>query len=127
MDIVADSLTKIRNALLRKLKSTTVKKNKVVERVLYIMKDEGYILDFKQNRKSPYHFDVLLKYYNDKPVVSGIKKVSKLSRRVYAGSDKIPAVFNNHGIAILSTSKGVMTGKEAASLKVGGEVICYVW
>ncbi len=127
MDIVADSLTKIRNALLRKLKSTAVKKNKVVEKILTIMKEEGYILDYRQSKKYPYQMEVILKYYNGKAVISGLKKVSKLSRRIYTGKDEIPSVFNNYGIAILSTSKGVMTGKEANSLKVGGEVICYIW
>ena len=127
MDIVADSLTKVRNALLRKLKSTSVKKNKVVEKVLSIMKEEGYILDYKQSKKNPYEMEVILKYYNGKAVISGLKKVSKLSRRIYVGKDDVPSVLNNYGIAILSTSKGVMTGKEATSLKVGGEVICYIW
>lgn len=126
MDIIADSLTKIRNAAMRKLSKTTVKKTKLIEELLKIMKREGYIDSYKDSAE-PYTLDVYLKYINDKCVIDNLKRVSKLSRRVYVGKDSIPSVYNNYGIAILTTSKGVITDKEARSLGVGGEVLCYIW
>lgn len=126
MDIIADSLTKIRNAAMRKLSKTTVKKTKLIEELLKIMKREGYIDSYKDS-SDPYTLDVYLKYINDKCVIDDLKRVSKLSRRVYVGKDSIPSVYNNYGIAILTTSKGVITDKEARSLGVGGEVLCYIW
>lgn len=126
MDIIADSLTKIRNAAMRKLSKTTVKKTKLIEELLKIMKREGYIDSYKDS-SDPYTLDVYLKYINDKCVIDDLKRVSKLSRRVYVGKDSIPSVYNNYGIAILTTSKGVITDKEAHSLGVGGEVLCYIW
>lgn len=126
MDIIADSLTKIRNAAMRKLSKTTVKKTKLIEELLKIMKREGYIDSYKESSNA-YTLDVYLKYINDKCVIDNLKRVSKLSRRVYVGKDSIPSVYNNYGIAILTTSKGVITDKEARSLGVGGEVLCYIW
>ncbi|SFB68212.1 SSU ribosomal protein S8P [Brevinema andersonii] len=126
MDIIADSLTKIRNAAMRKLSKTTVKKTKLIEELLKIMKREGYIDSYKDS-SDPYTLDVYLKYIDDKCVIDDLKRVSKLSRRVYVGKDSIPSVYNNYGIAILTTSKGVITDKEARSLGVGGEVLCYIW
>lgn len=126
MDIIADSLTKIRNAAMRKLSKTTVKKTKLIEELLKIMKREGYIDSYKDSSDS-YTLDVYLKYIDDKCVIDNLKRVSKLSRRIYVGKDSIPSVYNNYGIAILTTSKGVITDKEARSLGVGGEVLCYIW
>ena len=126
MDIIADSLTKIRNAAMRSLPKTSVKKTKLIEELLKIMKREGYIEEFKDSAQ-PFMIDVTLKYINEKSVIDSLKRVSKLSRRVYVGKDKLPRVYNNYGIAILTTSKGVITDKEARSLGVGGEVLCYIW
>jgi small subunit ribosomal protein S8 len=126
MDIIADSLTKIRNATMRSLPKTSVKKTKLIEELLKIMKREGYIEEFKDSAQ-PFMIDVTLKYINEKSVIDSLKRVSKLSRRVYVGKDKLPRVYNNYGIAILTTSKGVITDKEARSLGVGGEVLCYIW
>lgn len=126
MDIIADTLTKIRNAAMRKLSKTTVKKTKLIEELLKIMKREGYIDSYKGS-SDPYTLDVYLKYINDKCVIDDLKRISKLSRRVYVSKDSIPSVYNNYGIAILTTSKGVITDKEARSLGVGGEVLCYIW
>ncbi len=126
MDIIADSLTKIRNATMRGLSKTTVRKTKLIEELLKIMKREGYIENYKDSA-TPFMVDVTLKYINGKPVIDNIKRISKLSRRVYVGKDSIPSVYNNYGIAILTTSKGVITDKEARSLGVGGEVLCHIW
>lgn len=126
MDIIADSLTKIRNATMRSLPKTSVKKTKLIEELLKIMKREGYIENYMDS-KQPYMVDVFLKYINGKSVIDDLKRVSKLSRRVYVGKESIPRVYNNYGIAILTTSKGVITDKEARSLGIGGEVLCYIW
>lgn len=127
MDIIADSLTKIRNALIRKMPVVDVKKSGVVEDILNLMKREGYINDYKQSENSPYSFSISLKYVNGKSSLVGMKRVSKLSRRQYAGVDALPRVNNNYGVAVISTSKGVVTDKEACALGVGGEILCYIW
>lgn len=126
MDIIADSLTKIRNATMRGLLKTTVKKTKLMEELLKIMKREGYIDNYKDSAQ-PYMIDIALKYIDGKSVIDDLKRISKLSRRIYVGKKAIPRVYNNYGIAILTTSKGVITDKEARSLGVGGEVLCYIW
>ncbi|MGL5254962.1 MAG: 30S ribosomal protein S8 [Brevinema sp.] len=126
MDIIADSLTKIRNAAMRRLPKTNVKKTKIVEGLLKIMVREGFIESFK-DAGIPYSIEVVLKYNNGKCVIDGLQRVSRQSRRIYVGQDKLPRVYNNYGIAVLTTSKGVITDKEARSMGVGGEVLCYIW
>jgi small subunit ribosomal protein S8 len=85
---------------MRKIPTVEIKKNGIIDNLLAIMKREGYIADYKQSQKSPYHFDVELKYTKDgKPVIDGIERVSKGSRRVYVGKEEIPSVFNNYGVA----------------------------
>lgn len=128
MDIVADSLTKIRNAVMRKHKTVAVKKTRFIENILHIMEKEGYILGYKDAKDSPYFFEVTLKYTESgTSAIKGMKRISKLSRRLYVNKERIPRVFNNYGTAIISTSKGVITDKEARDLGVGGEVVCYIW
>ncbi|MCX7882935.1 MAG: 30S ribosomal protein S8 [Brevinematales bacterium] len=127
MDRLADAFTKIRNAVARKHPTVNVAKSVMMGEILSILKKEGYIVDFKDADDEKFAYKVELKYVKGKSVIQGIKRVSRLSRRVYAKADALPRVFNNYGIAILTTSKGVMTDKEARSLGVGGEVICYVW
>ncbi len=127
MDIIANSLTKIRNAVSRKREKVDVVKSGIVGNILNVMKKEGYISDFKDSSESKFSYTVFLKRVNGKSALTGLKKISKLSRRVYVNIDSIPKVYNNLGIAVISTSKGVVTDKEARALKVGGEVICYVW
>lgn len=127
MDVIADSLTKIRNSIKRKAPKVDVLKSGLMSDILNVMKKEGYVADFKDSSESKYHTTVILKYSGGKSVISGIKRVSKLSRRVYVKSDSIPRVYNNLGIAVVTTSKGVLTDKEARSLNVGGEVVCYIW
>jgi small subunit ribosomal protein S8 len=127
MDRLANAFTKIRNAVARMHATVNVSKSVMMSEVLSILKREGYIVDFKDAEGDRYSYTVELKYVNGKSVLQGIKRVSKVSRRVYVKADAIPRVYNNYGIAILTTSRGVMTDKEARNLGVGGEVICYVW
>ena len=128
MDIIADALTKIRNAGMRKHKFVEIKKTNMLESILKILQNDGYIKGYKDSKKSPYSLSVELKYTDSgKFVIEGIKKISKPSLRVYSGKKSLPRVYNNFGIAIISTSKGLLTDKEARSLGVGGEVICYIW
>jgi len=127
MDVIADSFVAIKNASKRKMQTVNVIKSNMMEEILKILKREGYILDYYESPEVKYKFVVKLKYYNGKSVIQEIKKVSKLSRRIYVGVDNIPTVKNNYGIAILTTSKGILTNKEAKILNVGGEVICYIW
>ncbi len=127
MDRLANAFTKIRNAVERKHPTVIVSKSVMMGEILSILKREGYIADFRDAETDKYAYEIQLKYVSGKSVIQGIKRVSRLSRRVYVKADAIPCVYNNYGIAILTTSKGVLTDKEARSLGVGGEVICYVW
>ncbi|WP_025270567.1 30S ribosomal protein S8 [Hippea sp. KM1] len=129
---VADCLSKIKNGLKAKHDYVDVSSNNLVENVCRILKEEGYIKDYKKledvgNRNV---VRVFLKYVDDnkrKPAIMLMKMVSKPSRRVYISSDEIKPVMNGLGIGIISTSKGVMTTKEAKKLGVGGEYICEVF
>ena len=126
MDVIANSLTKIRNAVTRKAVKTEVIKSGVVENILKVMKREGYISDYKNSEDNPYSYSIQLKYVKGKSSIAGLKRISKLSRRIYSTVDKLPTVYNNYGISVISTSKGVLTDKEAKALGVGGEVLCYI-
>ena len=127
-DPIADMLTRIRNASTVKHETVEVPHSNIKEKILNIMKEEGYITDYVVegegvNKKMV----VTLKYYNGTPVIRGIKRISKPSLRVFATVENMPRVINGLGIAILSTTKGVMTNKEARKQRVGGEVIAYIW
>jgi len=128
-DPIADMLTRIKNALQAKKEEVDIPSSKLKLRIAEILKEEGYIRDFKliQDAKQGI-IRVFLKYdeYGE-PVISGLKKISKPGRRIYVSKDKIPRVMRGLGVAILTTSKGVMTDREARKMGVGGEVICYVW
>jgi len=128
-DPIADMLTRIRNALQAKKEEVDIPSSKLKLRIAEILKEEGYIKDFKliQDAKQGI-IRIFLKYdeYGE-PVISGLKRISKPGRRIYVSKDKIPRVMRGLGIAILTTSKGVMTDREARKMGVGGEVICYVW
>jgi len=128
-DPIADMLTRIKNALQAKKEEVDIPSSKLKLRIAEILKEEGYIKDFKliQDAKQGI-IRVFLKYdeYGE-PVISGLKRISKPGRRIYVSKDKIPRVMRGLGVAILTTSKGVMTDREARKMGVGGEVICYVW
>ncbi len=127
-DSIADMLTRIRNTVRAKKEIVDIPASKLGEKILKIFKEDGYIEDFRFIKDTKQGIlKVYLKYSDKKPAIIGIKKVSKPGLKVYAKQDAIPRVLNGLGTAIISTSKGVMTDREARKNKVGGEVLCYVW
>ncbi len=127
-DPIADSLTIIRNAIHVKKETAEFPASKLLERVVDIFKTDGYIEDYRllKNEKQGV-LKVYLKYENNKSSVMGIKRISRPGLRVYAENNRIPRVLNGLGTAVLSTSKGVISDREARKLKIGGEIICYIW
>ena len=128
-DPIADMLTRIRNANSMRYKEVEVPASKIKLEIARILKEEGFIADYKVKENSVQNTIVLnLKYgQNKERVITGLKRISKPGLRVYAGADEIPYVLNGLGIAIISTPKGVMTDKLARKNNVGGEVIAYIW
>ncbi len=128
-DPIADMLTRIRNANQMKYKEVEVPTSKIKEEIAAILKEEGYIVDFKIKKETPQNIIVLnLKYGAKKErVITGLRRISKPGLRVYVQASEIPKVLNGLGIAIISTSKGVMTDKKARLEKAGGEVLAYIW
>lgn len=128
-DPIADMLTRIRNANKERHEVTRMPASNKKIHILEILKAEGYINDFKveelENNKR--EITVFLKYKGSTRVITGIKRISKPGLRVYVESDKVPYVYSGLGIAILTTSKGLMTDRQARKEKIGGEVIAYVW
>ncbi len=127
-DPLADMLSRIRNANIILQKNVDIPCSNTHLRIAEILKDEGYIQDFKKIEDNKQGIiRVKMKYDGeDKHVISMLKKVSKPGRRIYTGADDIPEVLGGLGISILSTSQGVMTGKEARKRHIGGEVLCYI-
>jgi small subunit ribosomal protein S8 len=129
-DPIADLLTNIRNAYMAEHKSVEIQRSNLKEEIVKILRREGFLSDYsvvditEQKKKL-----VLFLQYgeNNKNLITGIKRVSKPGRRVYASYKEIPRVLNGYGISIISTSKGVLTDKECRAQKVGGEILCYVW
>lgn len=129
-DPIADALTIIRNGSMAKKSSVTMPYSKKMINILEILKKEGYIYGFKQidvKDKNFFRIQVELKYYENKAVIEGLKRVSTPGLRIYVSVDSMPQVKNGFGVSVISTSKGVMTGRDAVKEKVGGEVLCYVW
>ena len=127
-DPIANMLTSIRNAQKVRKDTVDIPASKLIEKILAIFKQDGYIEDYrllKDNKQGV--LKVYLKYENKKPMISGIKRVSRSGLRVYAGISEIPRVLNGLGSAVISTSKGVVNDKEARKIKIGGEVLCYIW
>jgi len=126
-DPIADMLTRIRNAQLSELQSVAIPASKVKAAIAKVLKDEGYIEDFavRENAGKPL-LEIGLKYYAGKPVIEKIERISRPGLRVYKPSHDIPNVMNGLGVAIVSTSQGVMTDRKARGLGVGGEVLCVV-
>ena len=129
-DPIAEMLTRIRNALTARHETVTVPASKVKVAIADILVREGYIKGY-EIVENPVQNDILitLKYapVKGQKVVTGLKRVSTPGLRVYAGVDNLPKVLNGMGIAILSTSKGILTDKEAREQRIGGEVLAYVW
>jgi small subunit ribosomal protein S8 len=127
-DPIADMLTRIRNAIMVKAKEVSIPSSNLKVEIAKILKEEGYIHNFKvEDDNKQGILKLTLKYYKGKSVISGLERVSKPGRRVYCGADEVPRVMNGLGIAIISTSKGVLTDKKCRQLRVGGEVLCYIW
>ena len=127
-DPIADMLTRIRNAVQARHDSVVIPSSKEKLEIARILKEEGYITDYVVEGDAHKNIVVTLKYgKNDEKVITGLKRISKPGLRVYAQADKLPRVLNGLSIAILSTSHGVMTDKEAKAKHVGGEVLAYVW
>jgi len=126
-DPVADMLTRIRNAQLSEKQAVAIPASKLKAAIAKVLKDEGYIEDFavRENEGKPL-LEINLKYYAGRPVIEKIERISRPGLRMYKPSRDIPTVMNGLGIAIVSTSKGVMTDRKARGMGVGGEVLCIV-
>ncbi len=126
-DPIADMLTRIRNAQLTEKVSVRMPASKLKKAIAEVLRDEGYIDGFvvRDNSGLP-EMEVALKYYAGRPVIEKIERISKPGLRIYKGRDDLPRVMNGLGVAIVSTSRGVMTDRKARSLGVGGEVLCIV-
>jgi small subunit ribosomal protein S8 len=129
-DPIADLLTRIRNACKARHPKVDVPSSNVKKNILQVLKEEGYIDNYTVSEESKKKdISVTLKYHGDalEPVITAIKRVSKPGRRIYVEKAKIPKVLNGLGIAIISTSKGVISGDKAKKLNIGGEFLCKVW
>ena len=128
-DPIADMLTRIRNGAMAKKETVDMPSSNVKVEIAKVLKAEGYIEAYKVLKDNKQGIlNVALKYdENKKSVVEGIKRVSKPGSRVYVNTDSVPKVINGYGIAIISTSKGLMVDREARKSKVGGEILCNVW
>ena len=129
-DTISDMLTRIRNANMVKHQIVQIPSTKMSFAITEILKEEGYIEDFEQYSENNKNYLLISLKYTGKsrqPVICKIERVSKPGLRVYSSSKKLPKVLNNLGIAIVSTSKGVMTNLKAKELGIGGEVLCYIW
>jgi small subunit ribosomal protein S8 len=127
-DPIADMLTRIRNAQMVGQVEVTMPASKLKAAIAQVLKDEGYIEDFalREVRDARRELRIGLKYYAGRPVIERLERVSKPGLRVYKGRNDIPRVMNGLGVAILSTSRGVMTDRKARDTGVGGEVLCFV-
>ena len=128
-DPIGDMLTRIRNGQMRSLNNIEIPFSSFRSKILEVLKKEGYIIDFKidENKSKIKSIFVNLKYYEGQPVIKEIKRISKPGRRVYSRATSIPKVLNGLGLAILSTSKGVMSDAEATKNNLGGEIICRIF
>jgi small subunit ribosomal protein S8 len=126
-DPIADMLTRIRNAQRSEKASVVMPASKLKAAIAQVLKDEGYVEDFAVHEADGKPvLDISLKYYAGRPVIERIERVSRPGLRIYKASDKLPNVMNGLGVAIVSTSKGVMTERKARASGVGGEVLCIV-
>ena len=127
-DTIADMLTRIRNANAMRYEEVTVPASKLKVEIARILKEEGFIKNYKVEKDDVKSNIILtLKYVNKERVITGLKRISKPGLRVYAKAGDVPKVLNGLGIAIISTSKGIMTDKEARKQNLGGEVLAYIW
>jgi small subunit ribosomal protein S8 len=128
IDPIADMLTRIRNSIMASHESVLVPSSKIKLAIAKILKEEGFIDRYEVLKGKPQSMiKIQLKYTDDQPAILGLERVSKPSLRVYVERHEIPRIYGGLGIAILSTSKGIMTGQEAWQHHLGGEILCYVW
>lgn len=125
-DVIADMLTRIRNANQRYLKTVAIPGSKMKLEIAKILKTEGFITDYKIEGETKKNITIEMKYKGKTRVIQGLKKISKPGLRVYAPATQIPQVLNGLGIAIVSTSQGIMTDKQARQQQVGGEVLAFI-
>ena len=128
-DPIADMLTRIRNAIMARHDSVLIPASRMKLGIARIIKDEGFINDYEVLRGKPHRVIKIYLRYDDKnqPVLSGLERISKPGLRMHVQRKEIPRVYGGLGIAILSTSKGMMTGQQAWRQEIGGELLCYVW
>ena len=129
-DVISDMLTRIRNANQVKHQIVQVPSTNMCISIASILKEEGFIDDFESYKENSFNYILISLKYKEKsrkPVISKIKRISKPGLRVYVNSKSLPNVLGNLGIAIISTSQGVMTNLKAIQLGIGGEVLCYIW
>ena len=128
-DTIADMLTRIRNANAMRYEEVQVPASNIKKEIARILKEEGFIKDYKIENNDAQGTIILTLKYTDKKerVITGLKRISKPGLRVYARSEEVPKVLNGLGIAIISTSKGIMTDKQARKENIGGEVLAYIW
>lgn len=128
-DPIADFLTRIRNAILAKHEATNIPASKLKWRLGEILKEEGYITDLQLVEEGPHRMIRLFLKYDSGEISSlqGLKRVSKPGRRMYVTADRLPRVLNGLGVAIISTSRGVMSDRDCRRQNVGGEVLCHLW
>ncbi|TLS65531.1 30S ribosomal protein S8 [Mariprofundus erugo] len=129
MDRIADMLTRIRNAQTAGIEKIEMPASNVLLAMAELLKDEGYLAAVKSyNHKGHRYLRITLRYDDEgKPIIREIQRVSKSGRRVYAGADELPRVRNGYGVALVSTSQGIMTDKKARAARMGGEVLCTVF
>nr|ARW60252.1 ribosomal protein S8 [Laurencieae sp.] len=129
-DTISDTLTRIRNANLAKHQIVQIPATKMTRNIIKVLRDEGFIYQFEEIREDLKKYIIVsLKYKgkSKKPIITELKRISKPGLRVYANHKELPKVLGGIGIAIISTSQGVMTDKSARHYGLGGEVICYIW
>jgi small subunit ribosomal protein S8 len=125
-DTIADMLTRVRNAQAANHVAVTMPSSKIKVSIAKVLKEEGYIDDFKIEGTVKPVLTITLRYYAGKPVIAKIERVSRPGLRIYRGCEELPTVMDGLGVALVSTSRGVITDRKARSLKVGGEVLCFV-
>nr|YP_010619907.1 Ribosomal protein S8 [Symphyocladia marchantioides]WAX03920.1 Ribosomal protein S8 [Symphyocladia marchantioides] len=129
-DVISDMLTKIRNANLAKHQIVQVPATKMTRNIIKVLQQEGFIYEFeeiKSNLRNQILVSLKYKGKNKKPIITELKRISKPGLKVYASHKELPKVLGGIGIAIISTSKGIMTDKTARQFGLGGEVLCYIW
>ena len=128
-DSIADMLTRIRNANMVAHETVDMPSSKLKVELAKVLKDEGYIIDYSTRQEDKFTFLTITLKYDEKrkPVIANLKRISRPGLRTYSKSKDLPQVFGGLGIAIISTSKGLMTDRRAKKEKLGGEILCYVW